>query len=204
MCFSLVQAHCSRTLLITAVLNTSWSFKRNGACSMGRTLWAVLSITKGVVAARWQWQRLLGCSGPWHSGPITISEGKKQRKKTSQTIPSPLEECDAICSQVWLIPAEQSRPHHTNECRQEITKGARLSLFRAASCFHYQIILHFFPPSECVCVTQMLFFFLSKFLSACNGTLQEPFPLAARSESFVASEAQAVFKGKTLWRPVSR
>lgn len=81
MCFSLVQAHCSRTLLITAVLNTSWSFKRNGACSMGRTLWAVLSITKGVVAARWQWQRLLGCSGPWHSGPITISEGKKTTKK---------------------------------------------------------------------------------------------------------------------------
>lgn len=133
----------------------------------------------------WQW--LLASSSPWHSRPITVSE-------KTQTIPSPLEKCDAICSQVWLIPAEQSRPHHTNERRQEITKGARLPLFHTASCFHTQIILNFFPlwvwvlPKCC----------FSRFFSVCNDLLQGPFSLAVRSESSFASEAEAAFKEKAL------
>lgn len=36
------------------------------------------------------------------------------------------------------------------------------------------------------------------FLSVCSGTLQGPFPLAVRSESFFASEAEAAFKEKAL------
>lgn len=115
----------------------------NGACSTGTTLWGLQSRATCVVAAQWRWQWLLARSGPWHSGPITVSE-------KTQTIPSPPEECDAICSQVWLIPAEQSRPHHTNERRQEIAKGARLSLFHTASCFYNQIILNSFPLWVCV------------------------------------------------------
>lgn len=38
----------------------------------------------------------------------------------------------------------------------------------------------------------------SRFLSVCNGTLQGPFPLAVRSESSFASEAEAAFKEKAL------
>ena len=162
----------------------------NGACSTGS---ALCGIQKGVASTQWWWQWLLACSGPWHSRPITISE-------KTQTIPSLLEEHDAICSQVWLIPAEQSQPHHMNECRQEITKGARLSLFHTTSCFHNQIIPSFF--FLWVCVLPKCCF--SGLLSQCNGTLQGPFPLTVRSESFFCLWSQSGLQRKKIWRPVSR
>lgn len=148
--FFLTELDCHRNFLIIAMFNTTlWRYEMEPVAQVPhyepyKAEWHVF------VTAQRRWQWLLACSSPWHSGPITISE-------KTQTIPSPPEECDAICSQVWLIPAEQSRPHHTNECRQEITKGARLSLFHTASCFHNQIIPIFFLPVS-VCVTQMLFF----------------------------------------------
>lgn len=50
-------------------------------------------------------------------------------------------------------------------------------------------------PCECVCYPNVVFL---GFLSVCNGTLQGPFPLAVRSESSFASEAEAAFKEKAL------
>lgn len=133
-------------------------------------------------------------SGCYHA-PVRDIAGQLPSLKKTQTIPSPPEECDAICSQVWLIPAEQSRPHHTNERRQEITKGARLSLFHTTSCFPNQIIQIFFFFLW-VCVLHKCCF--CRFLSVCNDTLQGPFPLAVRSESSFACEAEAAFKEKAL------
>lgn len=173
--FFLTVIDCHQGLFITATFNTTFELIWNGACSSGTALWAIQSRTTRVVAAHRRWRWLLARSGPWHSGPITASE-KKHRQS-----PSLPEECDAICSQVWLIPAEQSRPHHKNERRQEITKGARMSLFHTASCFHSQIILNFFL-SLGVCVLPKCCF--SRFLSVCKGTPQGPFPSSRQIRGF--------------------
>lgn len=178
MCFSLVRAHCSRTLLITAVLNTSWSFKRNAACSMGRTLWAVLSITKGVVAAWWQWQRLLGCSGPWHSGPITISERKKTTKKHPHR-QSPVRWRSAMPSARRFDWSRQNSHDHITRMNadRKLPKEPDCHCSMLPLVFTTKLFLIFSPPSECVCVCYpnvVLFFFLS-FYQPVTARCRSPF-----------------------------
>lgn len=179
MCFSLVRAHCSRTLLITAVLNTSWSFKSNAACSMGRTLWAVLSITKGVVAAWWQWQRLLGCSGPWHSGPITISERKKTTKKHPHR-QSPVRWRSAMPSARRFDWSRQNSHDHITRMNadRKLPKEPDCHCSMLPLVFTTKLFLIFSPPlSVCVCVCYpnvVLFFFLS-FYQPVTARCRSPF-----------------------------
>lgn len=129
---------------------------------------------------------LLACSAPWHSRPITSSGGRGEI-----SISNLPEECDAICFQVWLIPAEESQPYHTSERRQKITEGAGLSLSDPPLLFTTKFFLHLFHLMPFVGATQSLFGYS---LSVCNGTPQGPFPLAIRSESLPASEAKTAFK----------
>lgn len=174
----------------------------NGALNIGTTLWAIQSGATHAVAAQRRWQWLLACSGLCQSRPITASETKKKQLRQSPNLPE-----SAMPSALRFDWSQQNSHDHitwTNTDRK-LPKEPDCHCSIPPLVFATKLFVLFFPSlglvRVCVCSPNVVFLV---FLSVCSGTLQGPFPLAVRSESFFLPLKPRRPSKKRLWHPVSR